>query len=41
MGVVPVFIVSLEFGFQSRIENDNGNWQAKVWARFEHGSVSE
>jgi hypothetical protein len=39
LGVIPVFVVPREFGFQSAIENDNGTWQAKVWARFEHGSL--
>jgi putative transposase len=38
LGVIPVFVVPHEFGFQSTIENYNGTWQAKVWARFEHGS---
>jgi hypothetical protein len=41
LGVVPVFVVPREFGFQSMIENDNGAWQAKVWARFQHGSLSD
>jgi hypothetical protein len=39
LGVVPVFVVPHEFGFQSTIENYNGTWQAKVWARFEHGAL--
>jgi hypothetical protein len=39
LGVIPVFVVPHEFGFQSTIENYNGTWQAKVWARFEHGSL--
>jgi putative transposase len=39
LGVIPVFVVPREFGFQSAIENYNGTWQAKVWARFEHGSL--
>jgi hypothetical protein len=39
LGVVPVFVVPHEFGFQSTIENYNGTWQQKVWARFEHGSL--
>jgi hypothetical protein len=39
--VVPVFVVPHEFGFQSAIENDNGTWQAKVWSRFEHGSLPD
>jgi hypothetical protein len=37
--VIPVFVVPHEFGFQSAIENYNGTWQQKVWARFEHGSL--
>jgi putative transposase len=41
LGVVPVFVVPHEFGFQSMIENYNGTWQAKVWARFEHGSLPD
>jgi hypothetical protein len=41
LGVVPVFVVPHEFGFQSMIENSNGNWQAKVWARFQHGSLPD
>lgn len=41
LGVVPVFVVPHEFGFQSMIENYNGTWQAKVWARFEHGSLAD
>ena len=41
LGVVPVFVVPHEFGFQSAIENYNGTWQAKVWARFEHGSLGD
>src|SRR5512144_3227823 len=41
LGVVPVFVVPHEFGFQSMIENFNGTWQAKVWARFEHGSLPD
>jgi len=41
LGVVPVFVVPHEFGFQSTIENYNGTWQAKVWARFEHGSLPD
>ena len=41
LGVIPVFVVPHEFGFQSAIENSNGTWQAKVWARFEHGSLPD
>jgi hypothetical protein len=39
LGVIPVFVVPHEFGFQSAIESYNGTWQAKVWARFQHGSL--
>ena len=39
--MVPVFVVPHEFGFQSMIENYNGTWQAKVWARFQHGSLAD
>src|SRR5258708_17456116 len=39
--VVRVFVVPHEFGFRSTIENDNGTWQAKVWARFERGSLPD
>src|SRR5262249_37435985 len=41
LGVTPVFVVPREFGFQSMIENYNGTWQAKVWARFEHDSLPD
>ncbi len=41
LGVVPVFVVPHEFGFQSMIENYNGTWQEKVWARFEHGLLPD
>lgn len=36
LGVVPVFVPPQEPGFQAAIENYNGRWQAKVWARFHH-----
>src|SRR5262245_6859425 len=39
LGVVPVVVLPRELGFQSMAENYNGPWQAKVWARFEHGSL--
>jgi putative transposase len=41
LGVVPVFVVPREFGFQSMVENYNGTWQAKVWTRFQHGSLPD
>ena len=39
LGVVPVFAPPREPGFQAAIENYNGRWQAKVWARFAHESL--
>jgi len=40
LGVVPVFVPPQETGFQATIENLNGLWQAKVWARFHHESLA-
>lgn len=40
LGVVPVFVPPRETGFQASIENYNGQWQAKVWSRFEHSSLA-
>jgi hypothetical protein len=40
LGVVPVFAPPRETGFQAAIENFNGRWQAKVWARFEYDSLN-
>lgn len=40
LGVTPVFAPPREAGFQAAIENFNGRWQAKVWARFEHVSLA-
>jgi hypothetical protein len=40
LAVVPVFAPPRETGFQAAIENFNGRWQAKVWARFEHASLA-
>ena len=39
LGVIPVFAPPQESGFQAAIENFNGRWQAKVWARFHHDSL--
>ena len=39
LGVVPVFAPPRETGFQAQVENYNGRWQAKVWARFEHRAL--
>jgi hypothetical protein len=41
LGVVPVFVVLREFGFQATVEGYNGTWQAKVWSRFHHGSLPD
>ena len=38
LGVTPVFVPPRETGFQASIENFNGRWQAKVWARFHFGT---
>ena len=40
LGVVPVFVPPREPGFQAIMEGYNGTWQAKVWARFAHGSLA-
>jgi hypothetical protein len=40
LAVVPVFVPPRESGFQAAIENLNGRWQAKVWARFQHESLA-
>ena len=34
LGVIPVFAVPRETGFQADIENFNGRWQRGVWQRF-------
>ena len=39
LGVTPVFVPPLEIGFQGIIENFNGLWQQKVWARFHHENM--
>jgi hypothetical protein len=41
LDVVPVFAPPQESGFQAAIENFNGRWQAKVWARFHHDSLGD
>ena len=41
LGVTPVFAPPRETGFQAAIENYNGRWQAKVWARFTHESIDD
>lgn len=38
--LVPVFAPPREPGFQGALENFNGRWQAKVWARFRHDSLA-
>jgi hypothetical protein len=39
LGVMPVFAPPLEHGLQNAIEGFNALWQAKVWQRFEFGSL--
>jgi transposase len=39
--VVPVFAPVREHGFQNAIENYNGQWQAKVWGRYEFESLEQ
>lgn len=41
LDVIPVFAPPQESGFQAAIENFNGRWQAKVWARFHHDSLAD
>jgi hypothetical protein len=41
LGIVPVFAPPREPGFQNAVENLNGQWQAKVWRRFEHESLAQ
>lgn len=41
LGVTPVFAPPQENGFQASIENYNGLWQKKVYARFRHRSLEE
>lgn len=41
LNVVPVFTPPRETGFQASIENFNGRWQAKVWARFEFQTLAD
>ena len=36
LGVTPVFAPPRQVGFQAKIENYNGQWEDKVWARFKH-----
>jgi len=40
LGVVPVFAPPREHGFQNAVESYNGRWQAKVWSRFHHRSLT-
>lgn len=40
LNVTPVFAPPRETGFQAAVENFNGRWQAKVWARFHHDSLA-
>jgi len=38
--VIPVFAPPRERGFQASIENYNGRWESKVWARFQHKDIA-
>lgn len=38
--IIPVFVPPREMGFHASIEHYNGQWQAKVWTRFEHTSLA-
>jgi hypothetical protein len=40
LGVVPVFTPLQDPSFQAALENFNGRWQAKVWSRFHHPSLT-
>lgn len=40
LAVVPVFAPPREHGFQNGIENFNGLWQSKVWARWQHRNLA-
>ena len=39
LGVTPIFSPPRETGFQADIEAFNGQWQRKVWQRFEHPNL--
>ena len=41
LGVIPVFAPPRERGFQASIENYNGRWESKVWARFQHNDIAD
>ena len=41
LGITPVFAPPREPGFQNAIESMNARWQAKVWSRFQHRSLTE
>ena len=40
LGVTPIFAPPREPGFQVELENFNGRWQAKVWARFQFANLA-
>jgi hypothetical protein len=40
LGVTPVFAPPREMGFQAAIESYNGQWQDKVWSRFQHRTIN-
>jgi hypothetical protein len=41
LGVTPVFAPPREHGLQNHIESYNSLWEAKVWSRFHHASLSQ
>lgn len=41
LGIIPVFSVPNETGFQASIESFNGRWQAKVWNRYHHSRLQD
>lgn len=41
LGVIPVYAPPRESGFQAGIENFNGQWQLRVWTRFQHASLAD
>ncbi len=41
LGIVPVFAPPREPGLQNAVEHLNGQWQAKVWGRFEYESLAD
>lgn len=40
LNIIPVFAPPRETGFQAAVESFNARWQAKVWVRFHHDSLT-